>query len=230
MNHLQRLPLVGKSRLWPKNPINCNFRYNWRAQASHALRWNLRTTFLDHIDDLIHELWPDDVPANERQGSRSGGCESQASPPQPGHTTQSEEKGAAGRTKKKRSAVPEPRGQPTNARLGAGSGGPAQQTIHPPAREVVSSSSNPIANRRRLSNTVSPNAPRRPRWYTKSSTDDSDKSSARTATGGATGAEFAGKNEEGTMHVDVKEEDKIDDGEQQERGLTDTSPSLRGRH
>ena len=35
--YLRKLPLVGKSRPWPKNPVAKNYRYQFRAQISKVL-------------------------------------------------------------------------------------------------------------------------------------------------------------------------------------------------
>lgn len=38
VQYLRRIPIVGKSRPWPKDLVNRNYRYDFRAQVSHILR------------------------------------------------------------------------------------------------------------------------------------------------------------------------------------------------
>ncbi|KAG0595656.1 hypothetical protein M758_UG185500 [Ceratodon purpureus] len=91
VEHLRRLPLVGKSRPWPGNPENRNFRYHFQAQVAHIIHWKERHTFLKHIDDLLREiLWPDNVIAIEVEGGREGSKGGKSGSAQPQDQTPSE--------------------------------------------------------------------------------------------------------------------------------------------
>lgn len=90
--YLQKLPLVGKSRPWPKNPVAKNFRYHFRAQISRVLGWRERTKFPEHIDALIRErLWPEHVGTDECKGGQQGSGGSKACAPQPHNAKASQE-------------------------------------------------------------------------------------------------------------------------------------------
>ena len=94
-NFLQRLPVVGKSRPWPANPSNRNFRYHFRAQASRVSQWRERMPFPAHIDTLIRQVWPENVISTDRKGARQGCCETPACRTEPKHATSGETKTAS---------------------------------------------------------------------------------------------------------------------------------------
>ncbi|KAG0595026.1 hypothetical protein M758_UG132300 [Ceratodon purpureus] len=91
VHYLRRLPLVGKSHAWPKDPANRNYRYHFRAQIAHILGWRERHKFPEHIDELICEqLWPDNAVTVERQGGHQIGSGSEARIAQPRHSASCE--------------------------------------------------------------------------------------------------------------------------------------------
>lgn len=90
--YLRKLPGVGKSRPWPKNPVPKNYRYHFRAQISKVLGWKERTKFPEHIDALIREqLWPEHGEPDECKGGQQGSGGSTVRPSQPRNTSAGQE-------------------------------------------------------------------------------------------------------------------------------------------
>lgn len=123
VTYLRRLPVVGKSRPWPKSPTNRNFRYHFRAQASHVLGWTVRTAFPEHIDELIRRVWPDNVDAVEFEVGRQGGRKCKTSIAQSSHATSREKEDDGGSMEKQRGD-----GEPA-ANMGNCAGGARHATI-----------------------------------------------------------------------------------------------------
>lgn len=219
---LRRLPLFGKSRPWPKDPVNRNFRYHWRAQVSRVLGWKERTPFPDHIDALIRKIWPNDVGAHECQGGRKSSCQSQACTSQPGHTTASTQEGASA-GKESQGRLPKYGRHSSDVRCQRECPPPMQ-----PGHRIPRCNTAAIGAPPKGGNGILPSIRRRDRWYIESFTDDSDGSTAGTngrRNGG--GAASSTENKEATMQKDGEGTRHVGDGSERKRTFTASSDSTK---
>lgn len=181
LEYLRQLPVVGKSRPWPKTPLNRNFRYHFRAQTSRVLGWRERTTFPEHIDSLIRQLWPDNVVPIERQGGRESSCKDEIVLAKPSHATSGQKTNA--RIGEKKRSLDGRTGHSAGecaTSAGDGSGSFGRHVGVTNATTDPIDDTNPIKSccgTKTISAGKLPNS-KRPRWYTISSMDESDQSTA----------------------------------------------------